>query len=250
MPTFAELHRPGEPLLLPNAWDHASAAALAAAGFAAVGTTSLGVSAVLGVADAGPGSRDATLELASLLAPLPVHLTVDAGHGFSEDPEEVAAFAAALAERGAAGINLEDRCGPPEGFAAVVAAVKGRAPALFVNARTDTFWLGQGGVEDALERLRAYVAAGADGVFAPGVVEERHVAALAEGAGAPLNVLWSHPLPRLAELGVARVSTGSALFRIALGAALDAAEAARDGAPPPGGAPSYEEVEALAGQEP
>lgn len=241
--TFAELHRPGEPLLLPNAWDHASGAAFAQAGFPALGTTSLGVAAVLGLPDGDNATKEATYELAARLVHLPLYVTVDAENGFSRDPGEVADYAERLAALGAAGINLEDQLA--DGYDEVIATVKSRAPSLFLNARTDTFWLGDGNVEDTLDRAARYVAAGADGIFVPGVSDEATIATLAERIKRPLNVLFSLPLPRLAELGVARVSTGSGLYRVALGAAVEAAETIRDGGTLPP-APGYGEVNELA----
>ena len=171
---------------------------------------------------------------------LPVPISVDAEHGFSEDPHEVAEYAQRLEALGVAGINLEDRNGDPKHHAEVIAAVK-QATSLFVNARTDTYWLGDGtGTE---ERCRIYIDAGADGIFVPGVADER-VEALAN-LGAPLNVLFGPGMTveRLAAQGVARISTGSALYRRAIGAAVDAATAIRDDQQPPP-APSYEEVDA------
>jgi 2-methylisocitrate lyase-like PEP mutase family enzyme len=237
--TFKEMHRPGEPLVLPNAWDHASAAALAAAGFPAIGTTSLGVAAAAGKPDAAGNTLQETLALARLIAPLEAHITVDLEDGFSEDPDEVAELAGQLQALGVAGINLEDQL--RDTLAAKVAAVKRRAPDLFVNARTDTYWLGRE-QDTTAARIETYVEAGADGVFVPGVRDEEAIAALTR-LGAPLNVLATHPVARLAELGVARISTGSGLFRIALGAIVDAATAFRDGGPPPSGGPSYDEIQ-------
>ncbi len=253
---LARLHAPGAPLLLPNAWDAASGALLAAQGHPALGTTSLGVAAVHGLPDAAAATRAPTLALARLLVRLGPLVSVDVEHGFSEDPAEVAELAAELEALGVAGINLEDgRPGgalvAPERHAAAVAAVKARAPGLFVNARTDVLWVDPAGdVAEARERARRYAAAGADGAFVPGLAEEAGIAALAEALPAPLNVLLSPagpPLPRLAALGVRRASFGSALVRAALGAALDAVAAVRAGGPlrlPPG-TPSYREVERL-----
>ena len=243
MSRFAELHVPGSPLLLPNAWDHASGAAFAAAGFAALGTTSLGVAAVLGLPDGANETKASTFSLAERLVHLPLHVSVDAENGFSTDPGEVADYAERLAVLGVAGINLEDQLA--DGHERVIAAVKSRAPSLFVNARTDTFWLGEGDVEATLDRAARYVAAGADGIFVPGVTDEATIALLAARIERPLNVLFSGTLPRLGELGVARVSTGSALFRVGLGAAVDAARGLRSGSAMPS-APSYAEVNDLA----
>jgi 2-methylisocitrate lyase-like PEP mutase family enzyme len=256
---FRALHEAGEPLVLPNAWDYASGAALAAAGHVAVGTTSLGVAAAAGKPDAGAATRDETVALARSLGRLPVLVTVDIEGGFSDDPADVAELAAELAEAGAVGVNLEDgradgTLTDPDRHAAKVAAVKARVPELFVNARTDPFWLPDAGGPDpltaALERLAAYRAAGADGAFVPGAADADAVAALV-GAGLPLNVLFlpgRHTVPELAALGVARVSTGSLLFRAALAAAVRAAGAVRAGrTPDTAGLPSYAEVQRLTG---
>jgi 2-methylisocitrate lyase-like PEP mutase family enzyme len=236
---FADLHRPGDPLILPNAWDHASAAALAAAGFEAIGTTSLGVAAALGVPDGASATKEATYELAARLVHLPVPISVDAEHGFSEDPREVAEYAHRLEALGVAGINLEDRNGDPKRHAAAIAAVKD-ATTLFVNARTDTYWLGDGTQTE--QRCRAYIEAGADGIFVPGIREG--IEALA-ALGAPLNVLFlpGMTVEQLAGQGVARISTGSLLFRAALHAAIRAAKAVRAGETLE--LPSYAEVDSL-----
>ncbi|MEV0156770.1 isocitrate lyase/phosphoenolpyruvate mutase family protein [Micromonospora sp. NPDC050686] len=257
---FRALHRPGRPLLLPNAWDHASAAALAAAGHPAIGTTSLGVAAAHGLPDGTAATGAQNLALARLLAPLPVLLTVDVEAGFSDDPAEVAAYVAELAGLGVVGINIEDgradgRLADRELTAAKVAAVKAAVPGLFVNARTDAWWLGVADpLDQALARGRAYLAAGADGIFAPGVTAPEDVRALVAELAAPLNLLHRPGGPGPAELGrlgVARVSTGSLLFRAALAAAVGLADAIRGGAADPlPDVPSYARVQALSTERP
>ncbi|GAB2820395.1 isocitrate lyase/PEP mutase family protein [Streptomyces daliensis] len=264
---FHRLHHGERPFLLPNAWDHASGAALAAHGFAAVGTTSLGVAAAAGLPDGEGVARDLTRALGCALARLPVPVSVDIEGGFADTPEAVAALAAELWRAGVAGVNIED--GRPDGtltdpalHAAKVTAVKEAAPGLFVNARTDTHWLrADPTVRGALRRAETYAVAGADGVFVPGVSDEDTIAALTSALAVPLNVLHSPALPsfdRLAALGVARVSLGSSLFRAALGHAVATAAALAAGA---GGAPAtaprwagsgtgvppYADVQALAG---
>jgi 2-methylisocitrate lyase-like PEP mutase family enzyme len=246
--SFADLHRPG--FVLPPAWDSASAAAFAAAGFPAVGTTSLGVAAAAGLPDAAGVTRDLTVALALRLVALPCPVSVDLEGGFSDEPAEVAALCAELAAAGVAGVNLEDGRGdalaPAGHLAAVVAAVKDSAPALFVNARTDAHWLRTG--DDAVARVRAYAEAGADGVFVPGLTDEAAIAELVAAVPVPVNVLavpGGPDLPRLAGLGARRVSLGSLPFRVALGAAVDAARAVATGRPVPGtDAPTYAEVQA------
>ncbi|MFJ8715516.1 isocitrate lyase/phosphoenolpyruvate mutase family protein [Streptomyces violaceus] len=245
MTAFADLHHEDEPLLLPNAWDHASARALAGQGFRAIATTSLGVAAVAGLPDGVAATREETLRLAHALGSEPFQLSVDAEGGFSDDPDEVAEFARELYAVGAVGINLEDGLGPVARHAAKIAAVKEAAPALFVNARTDTHWLGDGDTTDTLTRLDAYRQAGADGVFVPGLTDLRRIAALVHHVDVPLNVLYSPggpPVAHLADVGVRRISLGSLLYRRALGAALEAVADIRAGRPPKGSTPSYDEV--------
>ncbi|MFJ8820993.1 isocitrate lyase/phosphoenolpyruvate mutase family protein [Streptomyces sp. NPDC102467] len=251
---FARLHHQAAPLLLPNAWDHASAAVLAAQGFPAIGTTSLGVAAATGLPDGAAATVGATIALARSLGQGSFLFTVDAEGGFSDDVAEVAELARKLYEAGAAGINLED--GRPDGtlapvelHAAKIAAVKAAVPALFVNARTDTHWLGRQ-AEETSTRLASYEQAGADGVFVPGLSDPVEVAELTAGLVTPLNLLYSPTGPTLAELaalGVRRVSLGSLLYRRALAAAVDTATAIRDGRPPADlETPSYAEVQRLA----
>ncbi|WP_062648846.1 isocitrate lyase/PEP mutase family protein [Streptomyces maremycinicus] len=252
---FAVLHHADTPLLLPNAWDRASATAMARMGFRAIGTTSLAVAAGVGLPDGASVTRDETLRLALLLGSRPFLLSVDAEDGFSEDPDEVGEFARQLAAVGAVGINLEDGLGPVDRHAAKIAAVKAAAPGLFVNARTDTYWLGGQGARgeratrgrgETLSRLDAYRQAGADGVFVPGLTDAREIAALVARLDVPLNVLHSPTGPtvaQLGELGVSRVSLGSFLYRRAMGAALEALGDIRAGREPGGPTPTYEELQ-------
>ena len=241
---FRDLHRPG--FVLPTAWDVASARAFVDAGFAAVGTTSLGVAAAAGLPDASGATRDITVALARRLTALPVAVSVDLEGGFDDDPGRVADLCAELAAAGVQGVNLEDGRGDhltPD-LARTVTAVKRAAPDLFVNARTDAHWLRTG--DDAIERIRTYAGAGADGVFVPGVTDERTIADLVAATPVPLNVLAVPGGPdrrTLADLGVRRISLGSLPFRVALGAAVATARAVAAGDPVPGGdAPTYAEV--------
>lgn len=249
---FARLHRKDAPLLLPNAWDCASAAALAKAGFEAVGTTSLGVAASAGLPDGAGVTADATLDLARRLGRTPLLFTVDMEGGFSDDPAEVADLARQMSAAGAAGINLED--GRVDGslslidqHAAKIAAVKAAVPELFVNARTDTYWLGRDRAATE-ERLAAYQQAGADGLFVPGLAEPDRIRDIATRFELPLNILYSPTGPtldELAALGVRRVSLGSLLYRRALGEAVATARAVREGRRPTGDTLSYGEVQGL-----
>ncbi|WP_344243025.1 isocitrate lyase/phosphoenolpyruvate mutase family protein [Actinocorallia libanotica] len=251
---FKALHHAAEPLLLPNAWDYASAAALEAAGFAAVGTTSLGVAVAAGKPDAQAAALEETIALAGVLARLPCPVTVDLEAGFG-DPAETADLAARLAALGIAGVNIEDgrpdgSLSDPERLRATVRAVKERVPDLFVNARTDAFWLSAPHpLEAAITRIRAYAEAGADGVFVPAIVSDEHIAAVVGAVDVPVNVLFlpdHHTVSGLASLGVRRISMGSLLFRAALAAVLRTANAVRTGEEITEKIPGYAEVNDLA----
>jgi 2-methylisocitrate lyase-like PEP mutase family enzyme len=254
---FAALHRRGQPFVLPNAWDVASALLLAEAGFAAVGTTSLGVTAAAGLVDGAGTGRAYTLALAAAIVPrVQVPVTIDLEGGYSDEPSAVAELAAELASLGAAGINLEDaaaggRLRAPRLQADIVRAVVAAEPDLFVNARTDTYWLQAGPPESRLEetitRLKTYEDAGASGVFVPALWKPEAVAAVTGQVALPLNLLWRPDLDlaQLAAAGVARISTGSAPYRRALAAGLATVIAARDGAEPPGPDVAYDRLLAL-----
>jgi 2-methylisocitrate lyase-like PEP mutase family enzyme len=240
MNAFAQLHDGPLPLALPNAWDVPSALAFVEAGHPAVATTSLGVASSLGRPDGDRATRDANLALARALVGLPVPLSIDSEDGYADDPAEVAAYVAELAELGVSGINLEDSTDgllvEPAAFVAKVTAVKDLSPDVFVNARVDTYWFHQDEtLEGTLDRASAYVEAGADGVFFPGLSDPDTVRALTRALPVPVNLLpvAGASLADLAALGVRRVSTGSLPYRVALAAAVSTAAAVRDGSPLP-----------------
>ena len=197
---FAALHQRAHPFVLPNAWDVASALLLADAGFPAIGTTSLGITASAGLPDGAGAGAALTIALAGQLVPrLSVPLTVDLEGGYADDPARVAALAAELADLGVAGINLEDgrpdgRLRPLDEHAAIIGAVVSAAPGLFVNARTDTYWLRVGPehtrLGETVRRLNAYRDAGAAGVFVPGLSDLADIATVTETVPLPLNILW------------------------------------------------------------
>jgi 2-methylisocitrate lyase-like PEP mutase family enzyme len=257
MTPFHALHRDGL-LILPNAWDGGSAALMASLGARAVATTSAGVAWALGWpdGDALPVERvvQAARDVVRGAQGLPV--SIDMEGGYSNDPAAVAALAARLVEAGAQGINIEDGGGAPEALAAKIAAIKAAVgDALFVNARCDVWLRSIGEAEsrgnEALRRAAVYAAAGADGFFAPGLVETAGIAALTAGTSLPVNLLAYPGLSGAAELerlGVRRLSAGSGLASAAFGrvAALTRAFLA-DGNPEPmmKGALPWSEMNAL-----
>ena len=227
MTAFRALHRSGL-LILPNAWDGGSAALMRSLGARAIATTSAGVAWALGWpdGDALPVERvvQATRDVVRAAQGLPV--SVDFEGGYSDDPAEVAA-ARTVVEAGAQGINIEDGGGSAELLAAKIAAIRAAVgPDLFINARCDV-WLrgvGEAGgrVAEAARRGAIYRAAGADGLFAPGLTDAAGIAQLVEATDMPLNLLAYPGLPdaaTLERLGVRRLSAGSGLVGAALGRA-------------------------------
>ncbi|MFG2126691.1 isocitrate lyase/phosphoenolpyruvate mutase family protein [Streptomyces sp. NPDC048751] len=227
---FHALHVPGRPLVLPNAWDAASARIVEDAGAAAVATTSAGVSWSLGTADGDRLERDrAVAAVAAVAAAVRVPVSADIEAGYASDPAGVADTVRAVLAGGAVGINIEDAqhegggslravAEQAERIAAAREAADAEGVPLFVNARIDTFLAGAGGVDLTLERAAAFRAAGADGIFVPGAVDRETVKLLVDGVDGPLNVLvgpGALPVAELAGLGVARVSAGSSMAQAA-----------------------------------
>lgn len=235
---FHRLHRPGDPFLLPCSWDVASARLFAEAGHPAVGMTSLGVAAGIGAADEDRETLSAMVDLlGNIRRALPeALLTCDFEDGYGDKPTKVVdnlreAFpqqeGAGLAVEG---INIEDsargRLVEPRELATKVSAIKEAFPDLFVNARIDTYWTGQDNLGDTIERLRRYADSGADGIFVPGDLGLDVIARIVDASPVPVNVLASprFSLEQFAAAGVARVSTGSLLYRTAISAAAQALE--------------------------
>lgn len=227
------LHVPGRPLLLPNAWDAASARAVVAAGFPVVATTSSGVANALGYKDHQGAPRDEMLAAAARIArAVDVPVTVDAEAGYGLEPAELVEE---LQRVGAAGSNLEDTdhdagaLRDADDQAAWLREVREAADAsgygLVVNARVDVFLSAAADVPqpqlvpDALARARAYLEAGADCVYPIALWDAGALRAFVEGAGGPVNALAfpkAPPVADLAALGVARVSWGGLLHRAAV----------------------------------
>lgn len=223
-----ELHRPGDPLLLVNAWDALSARILEELGFPAIATSSAGVAFVAGYPDGEKISRDemlAGVERVTRAVRVPVTADLEAAYGASvEDARRTAEGAIAA---GAVGLNFEDanergELVEEELQAERVAAMRDvgeRAGVpLVINARTDLFLAGIGEsdawrTQEAIRRGNRYLDAGAACVFVPGVADETIIAQLCREIHGPINILAGASTPgvaRLAQLGVARISVGSA----------------------------------------
>ncbi|WP_394617099.1 isocitrate lyase/phosphoenolpyruvate mutase family protein [Lentzea sp. JNUCC 0626] len=232
----------GPPLVLPNAWDVASAAVVAAAGVKAVATSSAGVSWSQGYRD---GERIPRAVMAAAVrriaqaVDLPVTADVEAGYG--PDPADVAATVTAILEAGAVGINLEDSRapgGPLFGVRTQCARIEAArrtasaegCPGLFVNARIDVHLFGigdpAGRSDEVVRRARAYADAGADGIFVPGLIDLDALRTLTSATSLPINVGAMPEGPTVAEFaaaGVRRISLGSWLAQTAMATALHTA---------------------------
>jgi 2-methylisocitrate lyase-like PEP mutase family enzyme len=233
---FLELHRGPKILILPNAWDVASARVFEDAGFPAIGTTSAGIAFSLGYSDGQKIQRGEMLAAVHrIVEAVDVPVTADMEAGFGSTPEEVADTAREVIAAGAVGLNLEDGVeGKPDSLADVNrqkeiilgvlgAAASARIP-IVLNARTDIFLYSIGPAETrlarAMDRLNAYRAGGAQSLFAPGVKDKETILQLTRGVTGPLNILatvGTPPVAELQQLGVARVSVGSGPMRGALG---------------------------------
>jgi 2-methylisocitrate lyase-like PEP mutase family enzyme len=218
-----KLHRGPGVLVLPNAWDAASARVFEVAGFEAIGTTSAGVSYSLGYADGENVPREEMLAAtARITRRVAVPVTADIEAGFGESLEELAATIRAVIEAGAVGVNLEDTASGGKKLADLdvamnrIRVVRATAAAMGVpvvlNARTEVYLLGLNDFRLAVDRLNAFRDAGADCLFAPGVVKSEAIAAIVKEVRGPVNILAVRGTPPIAELqamGVRRVSVGS-----------------------------------------
>ncbi len=233
---FRARHRGPRILLLPNAWDVASARVLEEAGFGAMATTSAGIAFTLGYPDGQRISREEMLQVVARIATaVAVPVTADMEAGYGDRPEDAARTARGVMEAGAVGMNLEDgtddRRHPlmdlplqVEKVAAVREAARTAGLPIVLNARTDVFLLQVGPPEKrydmALQRLAAFRDAGADCVFVPGLREAEAITRLVQDLQCPVNVLAGPgfpSVPELEKLGVARVSLGSGPMRATLG---------------------------------
>jgi 2-methylisocitrate lyase-like PEP mutase family enzyme len=243
---FQQMHVAPEVLVLPNAWDVGSAVVFERAGFDAIATTSAGIAYSLGNADGENIALDDLLEVEERIARrIAVPLSVDIERGYGGTVAAVCETVREVIRCGAVGFNIED--GVPGRHPTLVdieeqcamlraiAGLKGEIGIDFVlNARTDGMWLGvmeeEGRLEDAVERGNRYLAAGADCVFVPGVLDVDAICRLVSGLEGPLNVIATPACPSVAELsalGVARLSLGSGPVRAAYTATMRMADELR-----------------------
>ena len=241
---FRLLHESGC-FILPNPWDVGSAIYLESLGFKALATTSGGFAFSKGLADgASAVTLDLTLaHLREIVDAVSLPVNADFQNGFADDPEGVAASVKACVETGVAGLSIEDNTGQSsmplyergiavERIGAARRAIDESGVKVLLTARCEAWLVGaEKPFEIAIDRLVAYAEAGADCLYAPGVSKPSEISAIVKAvAPLPVNVLVGRPSPdmtfaRLADLGVRRISVGSALARVAWGGFMEAAQA-------------------------
>lgn len=232
---FRELHQ-RRPLILPTAWDAASARAMELAGASAIATTSAGVSWALGRGDGQTLQRDEMIQAVRRIVEavtIPVTVDIEGGYG-NGSVQDIAETTRAVIDAGAVGINLEDSPGvegalllEPDIHAERIRTARATAASmgidLVINARTDVYLLAVGAPEtrldEAVRRANLYHDAGADCLFVPGVIDVETIRQLVEAINGPVNIMampGAPTVPQLGELGVARVSFGPALMQAML----------------------------------
>ena len=258
---FLEMHRPGAPLVILNPWDLGSARMLAALGARALATTSSGFAFTRGRADGGNVSRDAALAHAAEMAgAVSVPVSADLENGYGESPEAAAETVRLAAAAGLAGCSVEDTDLPSQGaYSFELSAERIRAAAeaarrfgIVLTARADGMMTGRYGLDEAIRRLRAFEAAGADVLYAPAPPDWAGLGRICESVSAPVNALAAGDFARarlsdFARAGVARVSVGGGLARLTHAAIRDAGQSllAGDFSPLTGGMAGEEADEML-----
>lgn len=235
---FEELHY-GAPFVIPNPWDAGSARVLEALGFEALATSSSALAFTLGRPDGGAGLDDVVRHVEQLAAATELPISVDLENGYGAAPERAARAIEAVAAVGAVGGSIED-FDPEDGIyeanaaaerVAAAAAAAATLPFPFtLTARAENHVRGNPDLDDTIARLRAYAAAGADVVFAPGLREVEEIEAVAAATEPPLNVLAvpSLSVEQIAAAGAKRISVGGSLAWATVEAMAEIAVRLRD----------------------
>lgn len=241
---FRALHDRDGAFIIPNPWDIGTARLLAHLGFEALATTSAGYAFSVGRRDNSVG-RDETMEhVGAIVSATDLPVSADLENGFGDSPETVAETFRLAAAVGLVGGSIEDATGRPddpiyehelavERVRAAVEVARALPFHFTVTGRAENYLVGRPDLKDTIRRLQAYQEAGADVLYAPGLASKDDIAAVVSSVDRPVNVVMGLQgvqlsLTELAEIGVKRVSVGSALARVALGAFLRAAREMRE----------------------
>jgi len=239
---FLALHRPGEPLLMPNPWDLGSAKLLASLGFAALATTSSGFAATLGRLDGAVSRDEAMVHAAVIVAATDLPVSADLENAYADSPAGVAETIGLAIQVGLAGASVEDftrRDDDPiydvrlaaDRVAAAAETAHAGLVRLVLTARAENFLHSRPDLADTIARLQAYQEAGADVLYAPGLRRMEDIRQVIREVDRPVNVLAIDGAPTVAELaeaGVSRISVGGSFAFAALGALVSAATELRE----------------------
>jgi 2-methylisocitrate lyase-like PEP mutase family enzyme len=228
---FRAMHAAPRTFVIPNPWDIGTARILTALGFQALATTSAGYAFTIGRKDGAITREDALTHARAIVEATDLPVSADLENCFGDAPENVAETLRLAAATGLAGGSVEDASGDPhrpiydfshavERVAAAVEAVRALPIPFTLTARAENFLHGRPDLDDTIRRLQAFEAAGADVLYAPGLRDMTAVRAVCGAVSKPINVIALRGLtvPELAAAGVRRISLGSALSRVALGA--------------------------------
>ncbi len=237
---FRALHRRGDPFLLVNAWDRGSARMMQALGASAIATTSAGHAFSMGRIDGGTLTCDEALAHAQdLVSAVTVPVSGDFENGFGDAPDTVAQTIRLAYEAGLAGCSIEDTALPDftaydfelavERIRAAATAARALPGDFVLVARADGVMLGQYDTDEAILRIQAFEAAGADCVYVPAPPDAKSLKRIIDSVTVPVNVLASGGYANtlhteFADMGAARISIGGALARVAYGAAISTAK--------------------------
>jgi 2-methylisocitrate lyase-like PEP mutase family enzyme len=230
---FRALHR-GEPFVIPNPWDAGSARVFEALGFKALATTSSGFAFTLGRLDGNVTLDEVVEHVAALAAVTDLPISVDLENGYGEEPDKAALAITRVAEAGAVGGSIEDydpggrlyeREHAAERVGAAAEAARSLAFPFMLTARAENHIRGNPNLDDTIERLRAYEAAGADVLYAPGLRTPEEIRAVCDAVSKPVNVLAFPGMTRdeIVASGAQRISVGGALAWTAVNAMAAAA---------------------------
>jgi 2-methylisocitrate lyase-like PEP mutase family enzyme len=236
---FRELHRQDHAFIVPNPWDIGTAKLLQSLGFEALATTSAGYAFSVGKPDGAIDREQMIAHAAEIVAATELPVSADLENLYVDDPSQVSQTIRIAAEAGLAGCSIEDvPLGRGEGpYELEFAADRVRAAAeaahslpfpFTLTARSENFIVGRPDLRDTIARLQAFQQAGADVLFAPGLKTKEDIATVFRSVDRPLNVIMGLQgvqlsVAELSEIGVKRISVGSALSRAALGAFLKGA---------------------------
>jgi 2-methylisocitrate lyase-like PEP mutase family enzyme len=241
---FRALHERDHAFIIPNPWDVGTARLLAGLGFEALATTSAGYAFSLGQRDNTIGRELMMDHMRAIAAATDLPVSADLENGFGDDPQVVAETIRMAGDTGLVGGSIEDSTNCPdrpiydfelavERVRAAVEAARSLPYPFTLTARSENYLVGRPDLQDTIRRLQAYQEAGADVLYAPGLVRREDIAAVVRSVDRPVNVVMGLQgvrlsLAELSEIGVKRVSVGSALSRAALGAFLRAAREMRE----------------------